>query len=225
MGSLLAAALAFVGIHVFISGTGLRQRIVGRIGERGFRALFSVLSAVAIVWLCRAYADAEYVELWGTVDTLRPAALVAMFLAFLLASTGLTTPNPTAVGGDQALDQPVRGILRITRHPFLWGVALWAATHLLMNGDVASVIFFGSFLLLALIGPLSIDAKRRQRFGTGWDRFAALTSNVPFGAVLAGRNSIRVGELGWWRVALGAGLYVGFLVIHAALFGASALSR
>jgi uncharacterized membrane protein len=67
---------------------------------------------------------------------------------------------------------------------------------------------------LAPLGPRSIDVKRRRRFGPGWQRFAALTSNVPFGAVLAGRNSIRLAELGWWRVALGTALYVAFLILH-----------
>jgi len=227
MVSLLSAAFAFVGIHVFISGTRLRGVIVGRIGEGGFRGLFSILSAAALVWLCRAYAGAEYVELWGPVDTLRPFALLLMLFAFLLATVGLTTPSPTAVGGEQMLDrqQPLQGILRITRHPFLWGVAIWAATHLVLNGDAASAIFFGSLLLLALIGPLFIDAKRRERFGTGWHRFASLTSNVPFGAILGGRNSIRLAELGWWRVGLGVTLYVVFLTMHGTLFGASALPR
>jgi uncharacterized membrane protein len=214
-----------VGIHVFVSGTPLRDAIAGRIGDRAFRGLFSLLSAAALVWLCRAYGHADYVELWGAFDTLRPLALLLMLFAFLLVTAGLTTPSPTAVGGERILDdpEPARGILRITRHPFLWGVALWAVTHLLMNGDAAAAVFFGSFLLLALIGPRSIDAKRRQRLGTEWHRFAALTSNVPFGAVLAGRNAIHLGEIGWWRLAVGAALYVVFLMLHGALFGVSAL--
>ena len=80
-------------------------------------------------------------------------------------------------------------MLRITRHPFLWGVALWAAGHLMVNGDLASLILFGSLLVLAVFGTGSIDAKRRRALGEKWDAFAAKTSAVPFAAIAAGRQS------------------------------------
>ena len=54
---------------------------------------------------------------------------------------GLTTPNPTAVAQEGRVGQPPRGIVRITRHPFLTGVGLWALLHLISNGDVASLVF------------------------------------------------------------------------------------
>jgi len=68
------------------------------------------------------------------------------------------------------------------------GVALWSFTHPIFNGDLASVIFFGSFLVLAIGGPFSIDRKRKKAFGDAWNRFAALTSNVPFMAIVEGRT-------------------------------------
>ena len=52
--------------------------------------------------------------------------------------------------------------MRVTRHPFLIGVGLWAVLHLVANGDVASFIFFGAFAVTALAGTVSIDAKRRR---------------------------------------------------------------
>src|SRR2546429_8678386 len=81
-----------------------------------------------------------------------------------------------------------RGMVRVTRHPFLWGVALWSLVHLIMNGDQASVILSGSLLLLALGGTVAIDAKRRRKFGDAWTQFAQTTSSVPFAAILSGRN-------------------------------------
>jgi uncharacterized membrane protein len=115
----------------------------------------------------------------------------------------------------------VQGILRITRHPFLWGVALWALSHLVLNGNSTSLVFFGAFLGLALIGPFLIDAKRRRKLGDKWERFAAATSNVPFAAIAAGRNSIPRGEVGWWRIVLALVVFAGFLHFHSSLFGVS----
>jgi uncharacterized membrane protein len=225
MASLLMAALFFDGIHFFVAGTGLRGKIVGKIGEEAFQGLFSVLSLVGIFWLSRAYGRAGYVELWGRVQALRPAALVVMVFAFFLVVLALTTPNPTAVRGGALLkeEEPAKGIQRITRNPFIWGIVLWSFTHLVINGDLASLIFFGAFLLLALAGPASIDGKRKQAFGEAWDRFAAVTSNVPFMAIVEGRNSLKVAELGWWRVVLAVVLYGFFLHMHKTLFGVSPL--
>jgi len=225
MTSLMLAAAFFVGIHVCISGTPLRAAIVGRIGEQPFRGLFSLLSLVGIVWLSRAYARAPLVELWGHVGALKPLALIVIFVACQFVAIGLTTPSPTAVGGESRLDstEPAQGILRVTRHPFLWGVAIWAAMHLLLNGDAASAVLFGALLLLAVVGPPSIDAKRRRAFGQRWDRFAQVTSNLPFAAIADKRNSFKPSELGAWRIGVGVALYAIFLFSHRWLFGVSPL--
>lgn len=225
MASLLLAALFFDGIHFFISGTELRGKIVTLIGERRYRGLFSLMSLIGIVWLCRAYRQAEYFQLWEQSQALHPLALIVMVVAFFFVVLAFTTPNPTAVGGEALLTQnaPARGIQRITRHPFLWGVALWSLMHLLLNGDLASVVFFGSFLLLAIGGPFSIDRKRKKASGDAWSRFAAVTSNVPFRAIIEGRNSLKIGELGWWPALLALVVYGVILYLHKTLFGVSPL--
>jgi uncharacterized membrane protein len=113
----------------------------------------------------------------------------------------------------------VQGVLRITRHPFLWGVALWAAGHLLVNGDAASLALFGALLALAVFGTFSIDAKRKRALGPAWEQFAAQTSNVPFAA----RQRISLSEIGWWRLLLGAAIWAALLFGHPYLFGSPAL--
>ena len=225
MASLFAAALFFDGIHFLISGTALRGKIVGSIGERTFQGLFSLMSLIGIVWLSRAYGQAEYVQLWAEPLALRPVALIVMLIAFFFVVLAFASPNPTAVGGGALLTEkePAKGIQRITRHPFLWGVALWSFTHLVLNGDLASMIFFGSFLILAIAGPFSIDRKRKKAFGEAWNRFAGLTSNVPFMAIIEGRNSLKMGEIGWWPVVLAVVFYGLFLYFHEILFGGSPL--
>ena len=225
MANLLAAALFFVGIHLFVSGTALRDAIVRRTGEQGFLGLFSLASLAGIVWLCWAYSRATPDLVFAEIPALRWLVLVLVFFAFQFVVIGLTTPSPTATGGEAKLDDETAavGILRITRHPFLWGVALWALAHVIQNGEASALILFGSLLVLALLGPRSIDAKRARKFGDKWERFAAVTSNLPFAAIASGRNELRLGELGWWRPAVATLVFAVFLIAHAWLFGVSPL--
>ena len=102
-------------------------------------------------------------------------------------------------------------------------MALWAATHLALNGDAASLLLFGSLLLLSLVGPLLIDAKRRHAFGPKWERFAAVTSNVPFAAIAGGRNRLEWREIGTWRWMTALGAWAAMLALHPVLFGVPAL--
>jgi uncharacterized membrane protein len=225
--NLVAAALVFILMHLLISGTRLRDAAVATIGERPYMGLFSLASVGVLAWLIFTFGaarrDPASVMLWSGPAALRWVQLVLQFLAFLLVVPGLTTPNPTSVAQQGLLERPdtVKGMLRITRHPFLWGVAIWAFGHLLVNGDAAGVVLFGSLLLLALLGTTSIDGKRRRAMGDKWDAFAAQTSNVPFAAILSGRQSLKIGEIGWWRIVLAVVLYAVTLWGHPRAFGAS----
>jgi hypothetical protein len=117
------------------------------------------------------------------------------------------------------LAQPPQGIVRVTRHPFLTGVGLWALVHLIGNGDVASLVFFAVWAVVALAGTVSIDRKRRRLLSAAWEPFAAQTSIVPFAAIAAGRNRFRPGEIGAWRWGAAVVVYVLMLVGHADVIG------
>jgi uncharacterized membrane protein len=112
-------------------------------------------------------------------------------------------------------------VLRITRHPFLWGVAIWSAFHLSATGDYASVILFGTFLVLSLLGTTSIDAKRQRKLGEQWSAFAQRTSNLPFAAIASGRNSFHAREYFDWRFFVALALFVAVLFVHARVIGVS----
>jgi uncharacterized membrane protein len=229
MTSLIAAAAFFVLIHLLVSGTRVRDALTGRIGQGPYMGLFSLASIGGLVWLGVAFAQARgeawNTAYWGLSPATRHVQIVLQLLAMLLIVPGLTTPNPTSVRQEGALDRAdvVKGMLRITRHPFLWGVAVWAFGHLLVNGERASLVLFGALLLLALFGTASIDAKRRRALGPKWDAFAAQTSNVPFAAIVAGRQRLSLGEIGWWRIALAVVVWAVLLFVHPWLFGVRAL--
>jgi uncharacterized membrane protein len=227
MSMLIAAALAFLGIHFFVSGTHLRDSITGAIGEGPYMGLFALASLATLVWLAMSYNAAEVSAdnrtLYDFGVGVKHAAIPIVGLAFLLGVQGLFAKNPTRVRMEAAASDEgtIRGVLRITRHPFLWGVVIWSAFHLTANGDIASVIFFGTFFVLALFGTASIDAKRKRKLGPAWDAFAAKTSNIPFAAIIGGRNRFAAGETFGWRFWAAAAIFVAILFAHAWLFSAS----
>lgn len=225
MSMLIAAALAFVLLHLLVSGTRVRGALVGMVGEPAYMGLFSLASVGAIVWLAGAYGGASGTgpSLWDTPRASRWIQAGVQLLALLFVVPGLLTPNPTSVKQEGAIDRPVAGMLRITRHPFLWGVVIWAAGHLLVNGDGPGLILFGSMALLGVVGTYSIDAKRLAALGAPYEAFMAKTANVPFAAVVQGRQPLRLLEIGWWRLLLAVVVWVALLWGHGMIFGVSAL--
>ena len=219
--SLILAAIFFAGIHLGIAGTTLRDRAVARLGQNAYRAVFSMASLAGILWLVMAYKHAPYVATWGVPQWWKPVAILLMLPAFLLAVMGLTTPNPTAVGMEGLAAHAPEGIVRVTRHPLLTGIGLWALIHLIANGDAASFLFFGSLAVTALAGTVSIDIKRRRALGPAWQSFAAQTSILPFAAIAAGRTRFKPGEIAAWRWAIALIVYALILGGHSHIFGVS----
>jgi uncharacterized membrane protein len=224
---LVSAAAVFLAIHFLVSGTRLRDGITGVIGEGPYLGLFSLASLASIVWLVIAYnaaqASSDDPLLYSLGVGVRHMGMPVVLLAFLFAVPGLLSPNPTSVRQEGAATKAdtVRGILRVTRHPFLWGVAIWSAFHLSANGDLASVILFGTFFVLAVLGTFSIDAKRKRKMGADWEGFAARTSNIPFAAIFGGRNSFKAMEYFDWRFFVAIAVFAAVLLSHARLFGVS----
>lgn len=226
MTMLAAAAAFFLAIHLLVSGTRVRDALTGALGEGLYMGVFSLASVAGLVWMAMAYNAAfatETYEVWDFGPGVRHLGIPVMFVALMIGVPGLLTPNPTSAGAGEMLkgEVPVSGLLRVTRHPFLWGSAIWAGFHMLANGDAASIIFFGTFLILTVLGTFSIDAKRRRVYGEAWGRFAQKTSNIPFAAILTGRNSLALGEIGAWRLLAALAVFGAILFAHAWAFSAS----
>lgn len=214
---LILATLVFLGIHILPS-TPLRSFAVRTVGERAWIGLFGAASLAGLAWMISAYARAPFEALWPGLR-LVPVALLPV--AFVLLACGLLSRNPTVIGQAAALrsDDPARGIIRVTRHPVMWAVMLWAGAHLLAIGSLQAVVFYGGLLLLAAVGTTLQDARKAKALGEDWRRFAARTSNLPFGAILQGRNRLSWREIGWWRPAAGLALFALLLYLHPWLFG------
>jgi uncharacterized membrane protein len=219
MGLLILAILVWLFIHFAISGTRLRDRVVARIGEQPFRGLFSLLSMAAIVFLIVGWNTVPVIPLWYAPDWLRWILVFVMLPAFVLFVASVSGRNPTMIGGENAVAEGARGIQRITRHPMLWSFALWAGVHVIGNGDVAAVLFFGTFLITALAGMPLIDAKLARRDPASWDALSAATSIAPFGAIVQGRNRFVPSEIGWLTLLIGVVAWAVLLRFHLRLFG------
>lgn len=223
----LAIAMAvFIGSHFLISSTPLRGWLVARMGEGAYAGLYSLIAALSLGWLIWAYHGAPYWSLWLPPLWTQHMLIGLMVPALFLAIVGIATRGPTSYGADATVRRPdpAPGIHQITRHPFLWGVVLWASGHLIANGDAGSMIFFGGFLVFAVAGTLLIDRKKGDRLGAAWERYAARTSNVPLRAIAESRaHWPSLAELGWWRVVLAIGIYGLVLWGHGLVIGVDPL--
>jgi len=82
---------------------------------------------------------------------------------------------------------------------------------------------FGGMLALALFGTAGIDRRSRERDPVNWTSFAAVTSNIPFAAIVSGRNRLVWSEIGWGRVVAAVALYVALILAHPYVIGVSPL--
>jgi len=219
--SLIIAGGAFCGSHILLSSTRLRGSLRDQLGERGFLAVYSLTSLVIFAWFVAAYAGAPTIVLWPRQHWTALVPVSVMPFAAILLLAGYSTRNPTAVGMERSAraDDPAPGVLRITRHPVLWAIGLWATSHVIANGDLSSLVFFGSLAALALGGTVLIDRKKQLALGSNWSRLAEVTSNLPFAALVTGRTGLRWRDIGLLRIVAGLLLYAVLYLAHPIITG------
>jgi len=210
-------------LNAAIAGSPVRFALVRLVGDKAYRRGFSAASVVILWWLVYEYGHAPYRALWVTPWQLYYVPVLILPGAFVLLVGAFTLPSPTALGGEKLLlgSKQSRGVLRVTRHPFLWAVVIWSAAHLLVNADAGSLIFFASLGLTALRGSYDIDRKRRRTHPSQFAGFEAETSNVPFVALLTGRNRLVLREL-WLPLLLGLALSAAVVALHPHVFAGTA---
>ena len=221
MTEFVVALAIFLLSHSLPTRTGLRQRLSSAFGERSYLIGYSFLSILLLAWLISAAARAPFVPLWDLEPQHYWVPLLLMLPASMLFVGGAASANPLSVTFSRRDFDPARpGLVGITRHPILWGFALWSFSHAVPNGDLVSLIMFGGFGLFALVGMVAVDRRKRRALGESWDRLAGTTSIVPLAALLAGRAAAR------WRVFDllatifgGTLLYLALLRLHPVVIG------
>lgn len=221
----VAAFAVFMGSHAIPARPAMRARLTGHLGENGYLAAYVAASLAALAWVIVAAGRAPVVVLWYSAPWMLWVPTLAMPAVCLLIAFAVGAPNPLSFGGahPERFDPDRPGIAGVARHPLLWALALWAAAHLVPNGDLAHALLFGSFAGFSLLGMVAIDRRLRRRLGNGpWRSLAARTSLVPLAALVSGRWRPR-GAPDAGRLWLGVALWLTLLTVHPPVIGVSAL--
>jgi uncharacterized membrane protein len=224
MANLALASLFLPLTHFIIASTRLRHLLVRRLGEERYLAAYSLLTVAAFAWLVVAYHYAPSAPLWHAAQWVDFVLAPLILIASLLVVAALSTPSPVIVRSEQLFreNDVVRGILRISRNSFFWGMSIFALSHVIMIGDVAATLAFGSVAALGLAGSQILDAKKARRHGAGWEEFAAATSDVPFLAIVQRRQRLVLAEIGWRRISTSVAVFSVALSLHPSFLGGHA---
>ena len=146
---MILGLILFFGVHLLTTQREARARFVAAMGEGAYKAVYGLVSLaglVLIAWGFAAYRKAGMIEVW---EPLVPASVLTVLRHITVA---LMLPAVILVVASY-----IRGrIYLVVRHPMLAGIKLWAAAHLLANGDLGSIILFGSFLAWAVFDRISL---------------------------------------------------------------------
>lgn len=162
---LILGLVIFFAAHVVPTSPGLRNGLIERFGAPAYKAAFSLVSVAGLVLIVMGYHKLQVltgknVEIWTPPDVMRHITFLLMIPALILLV---------------ASQIPSR-IRTATKHPMLAGIKLWALAHLLVNGDLGSILLFGSFLGYAVFDRISV--KRRAAAGPLGDKKGGPMSDV-----------------------------------------------
>lgn len=147
MNTLIFGLIIFFGIHLLPSFTGFRQKIILKLGEGGYKGIYSIVSLLGLVLIIYGMSIAEFQPIFNPPLWGRDIALVAMLFSFYLLIAAQMKSN----------------VKRFTRHPMLWGLLLWSGSHLAANGDLASIWLFGSFCVFSLFDMISANKRGAEK--------------------------------------------------------------
>jgi len=171
MSFLIAGVIIFFGVHLVSACTRCRENLAARLGENGYRGGFVAGSVVGFLLIAIGTAYVEYVPLYDPPEWGQQAAVVLMPVAFIMLAALLLPTN----------------IKRFTPHPLLWSFTIWSAAHLLANGDLGSVLLFGSFGLYSLFSMWSLNRRGAVKSTTGHslarDTLVVVVGVVVYGVV------------------------------------------
>jgi len=215
----------FVGTHFVLSSEPIRTRLVGLVGAQPFRGIYSLVAIGTFVPMVMAFGYNKHAGamLWNLRNdpVARGLTWFLMFAAAILLVAGLINPNPAAIGAPSRYHPT--GILKITRHPSFAALASFGLGHLLMNGWLGDVIFFGGFVVLGVAGGVHQDHRKLREIGTPYREFLAATSFFPGLALLSRRAEWSHNDMPWTATALGVVAAIVLVLFHPRFFGGSPL--
>ncbi len=146
LATLVIGLVLFLGGHAFTMHRAARARLIARIGEGPYKGLYSLVSLLGLVLIIRGYGvyrSAGLIPVWYPPASLRHITFLLVLIAFILI----------------AATYPPSHIKRWVRHPMITAVILWSLGHLLVRGDLGSILMFGGFLLWGILARVSMGAR------------------------------------------------------------------
>jgi uncharacterized membrane protein len=176
---LVAANVAFVGTH-FAMSHPLRAPLVKALGAGGFQIAYTLVSFATLAWVYFAFIAAPPADLPGSGNIGWIAATIITLPAMiLLAGSFIGNPAlPTPMAEAQARAEP-KGVFRVTRHPMMWGIGLWAISHMALFWSIRTMVTALAMGVLALVGAKLQDAKKEALMGEAWGQWESRTSYWP----------------------------------------------
>ncbi|MFL6720565.1 MAG: NnrU family protein [Sphingomonas sp.] len=176
---LLLSSLAFVGTHFLLSHP-LRQPLVRRLGAGPFQGIYSLVALITFGLTIYFYRTiGREPPLWSIGDGGWLVASLLMWLGSILF-VGSFAGNPALPGARLERGAEPAGVFAITRHPMMWGFAIWAAVHLAVVAMPKALVLDGAILFLAIAGSVGQDAKKRKLMGERFHEWALKTAFLPF---------------------------------------------
>lgn len=215
--------LAFGGTHVLGSSVPVRTALIGKLGNAGFKGLYSLVSFATFAPLVYVF----FANKGAGALLFRPSANLIlgtetlMVVALIVLAQGLATPSPMTTAADMGGGYPDkgRGIQRITRHPGNFAFALFGIAHMLSNPYVGDWIFFGGFVVYGIVSAAHQDRRTLAGGREEVASFQADTSSIPFAAILTGKQRLALGEYSKGALVIGVALAALLWYFHANVFG------
>ncbi len=219
---ILAMALFFAS-HFLPRVGGLRDYLIRTVGRRLYFSAYGLFSLALLVWVIVAAGRAPHVEFWPQTPWTRWVPNIALPLAAILITCGTGLTNPFTLGGSRhaELDPGDPGFAAVSRHPLFLALALWAGSHLAPNGNLAHVILFGSFTVIALAAIPAFDAMARRDLGHRAAPFFGATAILSLRPLFDGRwraANIRRTVIG---ATIGLMLWIALIHLHSLVIGVS----
>ena len=176
---MLAGLAIFMAAHVFTTMRERRGDLIVSLGETRYKALYSIVSLFGFALIVKGYGDyraAGMIPVWDPPVALRHLVLLLMWPAFIFLAAAYA---------------PAGKIKRMVKHPMLLAIKIWATAHLLANGDLGSIVLFGSFLAYAVYDRIAVKKRGEDAaiaayapasFGKG-DLIALVGGTIAYGAM------------------------------------------
>lgn len=209
--------------YVLFTVPATKQRLKRLIGSSGYQVLFSIVSLLTLALAFSSARLAPQNVVWVSEDYHAVVAIVTISVGLILVTFGMNAPNLFSLFSSRREYAPTQpGICAVTRHPVLWGLALWALGHMLVNGTINWIVFFGLQLVFALLGAFILD--RRARSGkseTEWKELAANTSFLPnpLALLTAFQEGSPARKTAVIRCLIATVVILGLILAHPPVFG------